>query len=88
MKLHDCHHASVCKETKTIEKEVWETQYLGRKADLKYTLRLLDDLEPLSACGYFNVTRGTITSMVSVRYNVNQCWSEIFDVFDCSNSKD
>ena len=73
---------------KTIEKEVWETQDLGRKADLKYTLRLLDDLEPLSACGYFSVTRSTITSMVSVRYNVNQCWSEIFEVFDCSNSKD
>ena len=40
-----------------IEKEVWETQKHDRKVDLKYTLRLLDDIEPLSACGYFNVTR-------------------------------
>ena len=56
---------------KTIEKEVWEAQEFNRKADLNYTLRLLDDLEPLSACGYFSVTRSTITSMVSVRCNVN-----------------
>ena len=56
---------------KKTEKEVWQTQELNRKADLNYTLRLLDDLEPLSACGYFSVTRSTITSMVSVRCNVN-----------------
>ena len=53
---------------KIIEKEVWQTRELGRLADLKYTLRLLDEIEPLSACGYFSVTKRTITSMVSVRY--------------------
>ena len=58
---------------KTIEKETWKTQEQDRKADLNYTLRLLDDLEPLSACGYFSVTRSTIISMVSVRCNVNTC---------------
>ena len=52
---------------KMIEKEVWQTRDLGRMADLNYTLRLLDEIEPLSACGYFSVTKSSITSMVSVR---------------------
>ena len=52
---------------KMIEKEVWQTRDLERMADLNYTLRLLDEIEPLSACGYFSVTKSSITSMVSVR---------------------
>ena len=55
---------------KRTEKEVWLTREPGRMADLKYTLRLLDDIEPLSACGYFSVTKSSITSMVSVRWEL------------------
>ena len=59
---------------KRTEKEVWQTQEPGRMADLKYTLRLLDDIEPLSACGYFSITKSSITSMVSVRWELCLCY--------------
>ena len=55
------------------EKEVWQAREPGRITDLKYTLRLLDDIEPLSACGYFSITKSSITSMVSVRWELYLC---------------
>ena len=55
---------------KRIEKEIWQTREPGRMADLKYTLRLMDDIEPLSACGYFSITKSSIISMVSVRWEL------------------
>ena len=64
---------------KRTEKEVWQTREPGRKADLKYTLRLLDDIEPLSACGYFSVTKSSMTSVVSVRWEFTVSKLEVYD---------
>ena len=37
---------------------------------LNYLVESIKSLRPIDACGYFEITKSTITSMVSVRYFV------------------
>ena len=36
---------------------------------IKYMIQRIDELEPISAAGYFIIDKSTLTSMLSVRYN-------------------
>ena len=55
---------------KIVERELWQTLDSRKVSDLSYILRLLDDTGPLSAFGYFEVRKSTLTSMLSVRSEV------------------
>ena len=48
-------------------KDKSERQYI------KYMIQKIDEMEPISAAGYFIIDKSTLTSMLSVRYNLDAC---------------
>ena len=44
------------------------TSYDQTEKELNYLLERVKSLKPISACGYFEISKSTLTSMLSVRY--------------------
>ena len=41
------------------------------KAQMNYLLNKIEDVKPMNACGYFEIGKSTLTSMLSVRLNLH-----------------
>ena len=54
-----------------LEKEEKLQGLLGKseRQKLKYDIRRLSKLEPMTGGGYFTISKSTLTSMLSVRYS-------------------
>ena len=50
-----------------IEEKLLQTQIKLERQHLKFISKRIDKLQPFSACGYFDIGKGTLTSMLSVR---------------------
>ena len=52
---------------RSIQDELRNTTDLLKRYELEFFLQRLDTLAPMSAGGFFSITNGSLTSMVSVR---------------------
>ena len=60
---------------RSIQDELRITTNLLERYELEFFLQRLDTLSPMNAGGFFSITNGSLTSMVSVRleYQRNEC---------------
>ena len=60
---------------RSIQDELRNTTDLLERYELEFFLQRLDTLSPMNAGGFFSITNGSLTSMVSVRleYQRNKC---------------
>ena len=63
---------------KTVEQKLLKTQNKSERQHLKYLSKMIDKIKPFSACGYFDIGKGTLTSMLSVRSVRNLKNEEIY----------
>ena len=54
-----------------IQERLLVTREKTERQSLKYLMKRVEMLKPLNACGYFDIAKTTLTSMVSVRYANN-----------------
>ena len=52
-----------------IQERLLVTREKTERQSLKYLMKRVEMLKPLNACGYFDIAKTTLTSMVSVRYH-------------------
>ena len=50
-----------------VDEQLMKTQIKSERQQLKYISKRIDKIQPFSACGYFDIGKGTPTSMLSVR---------------------
>ena len=53
-----------------IQERLLVTREKTERQSLKYLMKRVEMLKPLNACGYFDIAKTTLTSMVSVRYKI------------------
>ena len=53
---------------RSIQDELRITTELLQRYELEFFLQRLDNLGPMSAGGFFSITNGSLTSMLSVRF--------------------
>ena len=54
-----------------IQEKLLQCQGEVEKAQMNYLLQRIEDVKPMNACGYFEIGRSTLTSMLSVRSDQN-----------------
>ena len=54
-----------------IQEKLLQCQGEVEKAQMNYLLQRIEDLKPMNACGYFEIGKSTLTSMLSVRSDQN-----------------
>lgn len=52
-----------------VDEQLLVTQIKSERQQLKYISKRIDKIQPFSACGYFDIGKGTLTSMLSVRWD-------------------
>ena len=50
-----------------VDEQLLKTQIKSERQELKFISKRIDKIRPFSACGYFDIGKGTLTSMLSVR---------------------
>ena len=50
-----------------VDEQLLKTQIKHERQQLKFISKRIDRIQPFSACGYFDIGKGTLTSMLSVR---------------------
>ena len=50
------------------EERLFRTREKSERQKLKYEIRKLSKLEPMTGGGFFQISKSTLTSMLSVRY--------------------
>ena len=50
-----------------IQEKLLRSTNESEKAQMNYLLQRIEDIKPMSACGYFQIEKSTLTSMLSVR---------------------
>ena len=50
-----------------IQETLLRSNQESEKSQMKYLLQRIEDIKPMSACGYFQIEKSTLTSMLSVR---------------------
>ena len=56
-----------------LKKKLATTENKQERREIKCLLLRIDDLRPMNACGYFGVEKSTLTSILSIRYNLLLC---------------
>ena len=51
------------------EEKLLRTRDKSQRQNLKYEIRKLSKLEPMTGGGFFTISKSTLTSMLSVRYS-------------------
>ena len=51
-----------------IQEKLLRTNEESEKSKMNYLLQRIEDTRPMSACGYFQIEKSTLTSMLSVRW--------------------
>ena len=67
-----------------VDEHLLKTQIKSERQQLKFISKRIDRIQPFSACGYFDIGKGTLTSMLSVRWDkkiFNQFHRRIFISF-------
>ena len=55
-----------------VDEQLLKTQMKPERQQLKFISKRIDRIQPFSACGYFDIGKGTLTSMLSVRYETEK----------------
>ena len=50
-----------------IQEKLLRSKEESEKSQMNYLLQRIEDIKPMSACGYFEIEKSTLTSMLSVR---------------------
>ena len=50
-----------------IQEKLLRSNEEAEKSQMNYLLQRIEDVRPMSACGYFEIEKSTLTSMLSVR---------------------
>ena len=57
---------------KKVDEQLLKTQIKLERQQLKFISKRIDKIQPFSACGYFDIGKGTLTSMLSLRWGKNK----------------